>query len=339
MLTVDGSHGEGGGQILRSALALSILLDQPIQIEKIRAGRRRPGLANQHLTCVQAAAQICRADVSGGRLGSQEVLFQPGAIQPGRYEFDVQTAGSTSLVLQTIFLPLALADAPSRITLTGGTHVLWSPSTHFLEFVFLPMMRLMGITTRLHLEQWGWYPKGGGVVHIDIEPCEQLLPLTLSEPNHSQHISGISAVSNLAPSIAERQKQAVEESLSRSGLTVDIEIIRALSVGQGTAVFLHTGVDQSIAGFTALGERGKRAERVGREAAQHVVDFLASGASVQEHLADQLILPMALAEGESMLTTPRLTTHLSTNLWLIQEFLPGTFGCEQGDTVRVWKRA
>ena len=321
MIHIDGSHGEGGGQVLRSSLTLSVLTGQPLRIDNIRARRSKPGLRAQHLASVQAAAAISQAEVAGASPGSTTLLFRPGRVQPGQYRFDIGTAGSTSLVLQTIFLPLALADAPSTVTITGGTHVSWSPSFHYLDRQWLPVLRRMGFDARLTLERAGFYPKGGGRVRADIQPAGTLQPVDLEERGELRRVSGISAIANLPEHIVERQRQQVERRLGGWVPELAVETVSLSSPGPGTVVFLQAECEHGGGGFTALGKRGVPAERVADEAVNQLETFLARNAAIDKHLADQLILPLVFAPGRSSLSTAEITQHLLTNIEVVQAFL------------------
>jgi len=327
-IEIDGSIGEGGGQILRTSLAMSALLKKPICIKNIRAGRPKPGLQAQHLTCVHSLAKIANAEVKGDFLGSQELIFNPNSIQPGNYRFDVSdvkaSAGSVSLVLQAIFLPLALSGKKSKITLLGGTHVPWSPPIHYLQSVYLPIIAKMGINADIKLITWGWYPKGGGHVEVEINSAK-LVNIDLSERGSLKNIKCICAVSNLPISIAQRQKDRVSEVLKSKGLKADFEIINAPSRGQGTGTFILAEFDKSIAGFSSLGVKGKRAEQVADEACESCLKFFESQMAIDEHLADQLIPLMALSKGVSRFTTSKISLHLLTNIHIAELFLPVKF--------------
>ncbi len=345
ILEIDGNYGEGGGQILRSSLSLSAILGQPIRITNLRAGRKKPGLAAQHLTCVNAVAAITNAEVTGGALGSQTLTFVPQGIRGGKYTFDVAdirpSAGSLSLVFQSIVLPLAHASVESTVTLRGGTHVPWSPNVHYLQEIFLPMAAKFGLQGLLKLNKWGWYPKGGGEAVAKIQPVSNWQGVDLRERGELKGITGFSAVCNLPDHIATRQRHQIERRLEHPGsLPLKIELVKGESIGQGTLVFLNATFENVRAGFSALGERGKPAERVADDACQELEDFLASGAAIEPHLADQLILLMALAKAESRLTTSRITRHLTTNIWLVQQFLPVQFEVDgaEGEPGTVVKR-
>lgn len=332
MLRVDGGQGEGGGQVLRTALALSAIRGLPVDVHSIRTRRKTPGLQAQHLTAVRALAQICGAHVEGASLGSQRVLFTPGAIRPDEFHFDVGTAGSTALVLQAILLPLALAGGPSRISLIGGTHVPWSPAADYLREVCFPVLAGMGIAVRLRLDRWGFFPKGGGRVIVEVGGGAELHPTTLVYRGGSPELRGVSAVANLPGKIAERQRDRALQRLRREGLSAEIEIVEADAPGTGTFLMLVAETAGVPAGFSALGERGKPAERVADEAVDALLDFLKAEAACDPHLADQLILPMALTPGTSRLTTSRVTRHLLTTVQLVQQLLgcPVQVGGEEG---------
>lgn len=344
MLEIDGNYGEGGGQILRSSLSLSAILSRPIRINGIRAGRRKPGLAPQHLTCVNAVAAISNAEVIGGQLGSQTLTFRPQEISGGNYTFDVAeirpSAGALSLVFQSVVLPLLFAKVPSTVTLRGGTHVPWSPTVHYLQEIFMPVTAKFGLRGSIQLNRWGWFPKGGGEAIAKVQPNADWRGVQLGYRGKLQAIYGISAASNLPEHIVNRQQDQIEKRLAQFDSPVSIERVKGKSVGQGTLVFLKAEFENVRAGFSALGARGKRAERVADEACQALVTFLESDAAVEPHLADQLILPMALAKGESRFTTSQITRHLTTNIWLVQQFLPVQFevnGAENrsGEIVKV----
>ena len=337
MLEIDGNYGEGGGQILRSSLSLSAILNRPIRISRIRAGRKKSGLAPQHLTSVNAVAAITNAEVTGGQLGSQTLTFHPQEITGGNYTFDVAeirpSAGALSLVFQAVALPLSFAKVPSTVTLRGGTHVPWSPTVHFLQEIFIPMAAKFGFQGLIQLNRWGWYPKGGGEVIAGVQPTVDWHGVGFKNRGKLQAIHGICAASNLPEHIINRQYDQIERRLQKFNAPVNIKRVRGESIGQGTLVFLKAEFENTQAGFSALGARGKRAERVADEACQALADFLVSDAAIEPHLADQLILPMALAKGESRFTTSQITRHLTTNIWLVRQFLPVQFevnGVENG---------
>jgi len=350
MIVIDGSYGEGGGQVLRTSLTLSALLGEPVRIENVRAKRRKPGLQAQHLTGVRAIAQICDAELEGAELDSLTLTFRPLASpRAGEYSFDVAearkggSAGATSLVFQTLLLPLALAPGQSRLTMRGGTHVAWSPPFHYLKHVYLPTLARMGLEARAEIEKWGWYPIGGGEMTALIRDRREsyLSGLDLVERGELKRLWGISATSNLPAHIGQRQKKRAEEHLRRCGFDPQIEIIDAPSPGQGTTVFLVAEYEHAVAGFSSLGERGKPAEKVAEEACREFIAYHQSGACLDKHLADQLILPIALASGPSAFTTCEITMHSLTNVWVVEQFLGVRFEIEgeEGEKGRVQKIA
>lgn len=329
MLTIDGSYGEGGGQILRTALALSAVLDRPVLIEKIRARRKNPGLQAQHLAGVRALGEITRAEVEGATVGSISLQFTPGRIGGGEYRWDVGTAGAISLVLQAILVPLALAKEDSRISITGGTHVPWSPPFPYIEQILLPVLNGIGLRASLTLKRWGFYPKGGGLVEGMVERST-LHPLTLTARGRPLEIVGHSAVAGVPLSVAERQRKRALSRLEPLGVACRIETCEVGARNPGTILFLLVKCEGGRAGFSSLGERGKPAERVADETCDQVFAYLRGEGVADPHLADQVLLPMAIAPGSSSVATTAVTEHLLTNGWVIDQFLPGRIKIEGG---------
>ncbi|MFQ5604280.1 MAG: RNA 3'-terminal phosphate cyclase, partial [bacterium] len=321
MIILDGAAGEGGGQILRTALSLSALTGQPFEIKNIRANRPKPGLRAQHLKCVQAAGAICQARVSGDRLHSSRLTFSPGAIKAGNYHFEIGTAGSTSLVLQTIFYPISFAQQNSTISITGGTHVPWAPCFHYLQRQWLPFMQRLGFRAKLQMEQAGFYPKGRGKIIAEIKPIKSIQPLTLLTRGNLLSIHGVSAFANLPRSVAERQNQQIRRMLQNEIDGLELEILQMPAFGKNTLMLLLGKYEHSQCCYDALGAPGKPAENVAREAAQKLLAFFASGGVFDEYLADQILIPFALAEGRSAFETPKITRHLLTNIEVIKLFL------------------
>lgn len=322
MLHLDGSYGEGGGQVLRTALSLSVVTRVPVRIERIRAGRAKPGLRPQHLTAVQALARLAQAETSGALLGSQTLTFKPGAPQAGHYHIDVaektRSAGAVSLIIQALLPPLLMAGASSAVTLLGGTHVPWSPPVHYLSHVFLPALAALGPKVTLTLESWGWYPQGGGKVRLKIAPGRSLTPVEWRTPAAPGEFQALSAASRLPEHVARRQAGRLS---ARLGETVPVAIVSASGQDPGSFVFLWG----PRAGFSALGARGKPAERVADEVADDYLIYRKSGAALDPHLADQILLYLALAQGPSSFTTAAVTSHLLTNIWVIEQFLGQIF--------------
>ncbi|MDI6800820.1 MAG: RNA 3'-terminal phosphate cyclase [Thermodesulfovibrionales bacterium] len=324
MIEIDGSFGEGGGQILRTALSLSCLLNKPFRIVNIRKGRKNPGLMPQHLTSVKALQLLSDAAVSGDYKGSTELTFSPRKIREGDFSFDIGTAGSTMLVLQTAIPALMRADRQSSLMLRGGTHVPFSPSFHYVSEVFAPVIARIGVNVKMSIESYGFYPKGGGIIRADIMPANKLRPLRIPQRGRILRINGYSRAVNLPLSIAERQKNSALERIS-SGLPdlscpVDIEAAASKAFGTGTFIFIKAESEHSIAGFTCLGERGKKAESVGEDAAIEFIEYYRSDGALDPYLSDQIVLYLSMCEGESIFTTSRITDHLMTNLWVIGLF-------------------
>jgi RNA 3'-terminal phosphate cyclase (ATP) len=319
MLMIDGSMGEGGGQILRSSIALAIITGTPITIENIRAKRDKPGLRKQHLTAVLAAAKICRARVEGAHVSSSKLVFAPGKLAPGDYHFDIGTAGSTTLVAQTVLPPLMLADAPSRLSLSGGTHNIHAPPFDYLERVFVPLVNRMGPRVHLQFERFGFFPAGGGRFRVQIEPAAKLTPIWLMEPGATVCREARAIVAGLSPGIAKRELAVIKSRLAWS----DDELVdRDLGqgFGPGNVVMLEIQSEYVTEVFTGFGERGVPAETVAAAAADEFSAYEVAGVPVGPHLADQLILPFALAGGGSFVTMP-LTLHTITNIEVVQMFL------------------
>ena len=329
-LTIDGSFGEGGGQILRTALALAAILQRPVEIRNIRGGRKKPGLRPQHLGAVKGLATVTSAQVRGAEVRSTHLYFEPRQLKGGAYTLDIGTAGSTALVLQAIMPSLLFAKDPSRVTITGGTHVPWSPCFHYLKEVFVPALSEMGGMVCLELGPWGGYPKGGGRVVTSISPGGGLSALERTNRGNLTGIDVLSAVSNLPASIGERQRdQAVKRLRAQGYAPAKIGLLKGPSPGPGTVVFVKAEFEQGAAGFTSLGQRGKPAETVADEACSAFFEFMASGAAVDSHLADQMALYMALAQGRSCFVGEAITEHLRTNIWVIERFLPVAFEVDE----------
>ncbi|MFZ5771847.1 MAG: RNA 3'-terminal phosphate cyclase [Thermodesulfobacteriota bacterium] len=323
MVTIDGTCGEGGGQVLRTALSLAALTGTPFRIENIRGRRRNPGLRQQHLTCVQAAAALCEARVEGGKVGSGELLFRPGHTPAaGKYAFAIATAGSTSLVLQTVLPVLAALDAPSSVSLTGGTHNPMAPPVPFLQASFLPVLSHMGFHANVTLRRYGFYPKGGGQISCDIAPRSPGAPLDLAGRLPVTSRRAAILLAGLPDHIALRERQIL---LAEGGLgEEEIDTLVLAQGPPGNTVWLTAEQGPCTALFTGFGQRGKPAEQVAREALVPAAFHQASGYAVEEHLADQLLLYLAI-RGDGRFAASRLNLHGRTNMEIIRLFLPVTF--------------
>lgn len=331
-LVLDGSHGEGGGQILRTALSLSAITGRPVRIENIRASRRNPGLAAQHLTAIRASAAICGADVGHGELGSKVLEFDPGKPPAaGNYRFDVAeareggSAGAATLVLQTVALPLALARGASSVSVQGGTHVPWSPSFDYLRDVWLETLRGMGIDCGARLDAWGFYPIGGGGITMEISgggngETKPVRPLTLTERGALLSVEGRGVAANLPAHIAQRMADRARALLEPLGVPVTISPERVRAASPGAGLFLTARYARAVAGFGAFGRLGKPAEIVAEEAVARLLEHHRGGAAFERHLGDQMLLPLSLARGRSEFTCEAATKHIQSNAWVIEQF-------------------
>jgi len=326
MLIVDGRMGEGGGQLLRTSLSLSALTGRPFRLEHARANRSKPGLRPQHLTAVRAVARLCGAALTGDAIDSRTLEFRPAMPpQPGVYTFDVThaaqggSAGAVMLIFQAILWPLLWAGGRSHVTLRGGTHVQMSPPFHYIDRVARPVFARMGATFELELKQWGWYPIGGGVATATIEPIHRLdAPPFAHIP--AERVEGVAAVTNLPADIPQRMAGRATNLLTAAGHRTKIEPRRENGAGPGAGIFLW--VPQG--GFSSLGRRGLPAEQVAEAAVAETLAFVDNGAMVDRHLADQLLLPLALAHGRTRYTTDHLTLHTLTNAELLRRWVDTT---------------
>ncbi len=319
MIEIDGSYGEGGGQILRTSLALSLATGKPFFIKKVREGRKNPGLMHQHLSALEAAAAIGQAKVRGNSIGSKEIYFAPQSIKPGRYRFAVGTAGSSMLVLQTVLPALLTGNKRSDLVIEGGTHNPHAPPFDFLAKVFLPILNRIGPKIKAILDRPGFYPAGGGSVRISIQPCEKLSPIESVERGKIKKIIARAVVAGLPLDIGERELKVIgkEFLLNRNGLCLD-EVKN--SRGPGNVLMIEIASEHIIELFTGFGQRGLPAEKVAGKTAEAVREYLDADVPVGKHLADQLLIPMALAKGGRFLTLP-LTKHTMTNIEIIKQFL------------------
>lgn len=324
MLVIDGSQGEGGGQVLRTSLSLSALTGRPFRIENIRAKRSRPGLRPQHLAAVRAVADICEAQLDGDHIAAKTVVFLPGGLpKSGDYSFDVseaslsgKSAGSTSLILQTILWPLLYARKSSSIIIRGGTFVPFSPPYHYLAEVFRPALRRFGARIATKLTAWGWMTAGRGEITATINPVERMEGVHFKKIANPE-IQGVAAVSNLPSHIPHRMARRAHNLLTRAGFVPSITSLRERGPGPGAGIILW----REQAAFSSLGRKGLPANEVAEAAVAELLSFVDNGAAIDHHLADQLLVPMALAHGNSSFTTNLLTRHTLTNIELLRRWL------------------
>lgn len=332
MVELDGREGEGGGQILRSALSLSLITGQPFRLSHVRAKRDPTGLRPQHLACVRGAEAISGGTARGASVGSTEVVFHPGEVKPGEYLFEVGTAGSTPLLFQCIYFPLVLAGE-SNVTLRGGTHVPHSPTFHYLQGVWLPAMQAFGLSADLKLWSAGFYPEGAGELKAQLPP-RGVPPTLVDIPSRGTlvEVEVRSFVAGLPFDIAERQSKAAISALREKGVVAQADNVRLPAMrSQGTLTFIRAHFENSFAGFTELGERGVPAEKVGRAAATQFKTFLAGSGALDENLCDQILLPAGLLAagklgeakpGITRFAAGKVTDHLTTHAKVVEKFLP-----------------
>jgi RNA 3'-terminal phosphate cyclase (ATP) len=324
MIKIDGSQGEGGGQILRSSVALSTVTGTPVSITNIRAGRKKPGLMRQHLTAMRAAAEICDAELAGAELGSGELVFTPGTIQGGDFSFQVGTAGSTTLVLQTVLPALLIADTASTVTLDGGTHNPFAPPFPFLANAYLPLLNRMGVNVTAELIRPGFYPAGGGSIRVSIEPCTELRSLELVERGKivDRRVRAICA--NLSPTIGERECRVIKRKTNWDDSCFEVDVISD-SAGPGNVIIVELESVNVTEVFTAFGQVGRKAEHVARDVARDVQRYIKADVPVGEYLADQLLQPMAIGKSKGnaggCFRTMTLSRHSTTHIDIIRKFL------------------
>ena len=318
-ININGSEGEGGGQVLRTSLALSVCFNKPFIIENIRAKRKKPGLLRQHLTAVKAAARISNAKVEGDTLGSQHLLFEPNQVQAGEYNFSIETAGSATLVLQTIMLPLLFANGVSRIAVEGGTHNPLAPPFEFLRQAYLPLLAKMGAVITAKLIRPGFFPRGGGRIEVEVQPLTELNSIKLTERGKILAITGDIYLAGLPLDIAEREIDILANKLKSSPVHFKTKPF-GIEYGPGNVISVTVKSENICEVFTGYGQKGVRAEIVAKRVVDEVQRYISSCVPVDAHLADQLLLPMALA-GAGEFVTCGLTQHTETNMRTINRFL------------------
>ena len=336
MLFLDGAFGEGGGQIVRTALTLSMITGTPFHIENVRAKRKKPGLLRQHLTCVKASERIASARVTGAELGATSFTFEPGSISAGDYEFAIGSAGSTVLVFQTIMPALLQASGPSRVKFKGGTHNPMSPTFDYLECVYLPHLARTGVSVEIKLLKHGFFPAGGGIWHALIQPAPVLSPLELVDACPISARYARADVANLPFDIATRE---VQEALRLLNWPAQAAAPRSVEAdGNGNVLALEFRRGDLAEMFTVFGASAVSAEQVAANAVSQARAYISAGVSVGPRLADQLLLPMALAGGGSFVTM-QPTKHTTTNIAVIEKFLPVAYSVEKLDGMNRWRIA
>lgn len=319
-VVIDGSQGEGGGQVLRSALALSLATGRAVRVEKIRAGRPKPGLLRQHLTALQLAARIGSAEVEGDALGARTLRFAPQTCLGGTYHVRIGSAGSTSLVAQAVLPALLLAEGPTELIIEGGTHARSAPTFEFLRFAYLRVLEAMGAGVEATLERAGFFPAGGGVLRLRITPCSSFRPLELRDAGARRDAWALVRSARIPHDVAERELAEIERLLRwPPGDALRFEEQKR-SPGAGNAVMLCVAHEHVTEVFSSFGARGLRAERVAKTAVDALKAWERAACPVGPHLADQLMLPMALGAG-GVYRTSRLTAHATTNRRVIEAFL------------------
>ncbi len=326
MIRIDGSYGEGGGQILRTSIALSCVTGEDVEIENIRANRPKPGLAAQHLKGIEAAKLISDADVEGLKIGSTRVVFRPKKLKGGKFKIDIGTAGSVTLILQTVLLPSLFAESSSEFVITGGTDVAWSPPADYFKNVTLRALREMGCEIDFRVDARGYYPKGGGKVVVRVEPGE--IKGRVFE-NVEEGVKGISHCRNLPRHVAERQAKSAKRFLIGKGMDADIKIDVGRGISTGSGIVIWCGYK----GGSSLGERGKRAEIVGEEAARAFYSQYAKQGTFDSHLADQIVPFAALGKGCTEYSTTEITMHFRSNVYVVESFLGNVVELDEGRAV------
>lgn len=334
--------GEGGGQVLRTAIALSALSMKPVKVYNIRAKRSNPGLRPQHLTGIKMLAKIANAEVQGLYVNSMTITFNPKQCQAGKFEFNIGTAGSISLILQTVLPVLAFAPGKTELKIIGGTDVKWSPPIDYMKNIFIKYLEKMSYKVKIEVIRRGHYPRGGGIVRVTTQPVKKLKPINITERGEIIKIKGISHCVKLPRHVAERQRKAAIEILRKAGYTnIEIETewyepSRNKHLGPGSGIVLWAITDKgAIIGADALGERGKRAEEVGREAAQKLLKEINSNAPIDSHIADMLPPYMAVADGKSKIKVSKLTLHAKTNMKVVEKILGVRFDVKENHNVNI----
>jgi RNA 3'-terminal phosphate cyclase (ATP) len=335
VLEIDGSYGEGGGQLVRTAVALAAITGTRIRVANIRAKREKPGLAAQHIAAIRAVAGLCAADVEGLAIGAESIEFAPRAFTGGEFRFEVGTAGSVALVAQALMPVMVAGHTPSRVRIGGGTDVRQAPPVDYLRYVLFPLLEHMGVRATMEVVRRGYYPRGGGEVALSVEPAE-LTPAIFGVPGGERAVRGVAHVANLDEKIAARMRKSALERLALGGLrdaAIDTCVVGPLEAkGRGGAIVVWARSDATVVGAARVAERGVRAEELGEAVATELAVDLLNGAALDVHAADQILPFLALAGGGGF-TTRTFSSHARTASWLIERFLPVRFATEQRGTL------
>mgnify|MGYP006291849009 FL=1 len=327
MIKIDGSYGEGGGQILRTAIGLSVITNESIEIYNIRKNRANPGIKPQHYSSIKIVKKLCNAEVEGLEIGSKKIVFKPGKIKSGKFKFDIGTAGSVTLAFQSIILDCINSNSTNTIRLIGGTDVKWSPSWEFFTNVFLNLLKKMGINIDYNLINRGYYPKGGGEAEIKIEKVEKIKPFIVNSNLDFSKINGLINISKLPDHISKRIKHTIIKHSIKKNLKTSIEIDKKESFSPGVGVTLWSKTDYTALGSAVIGEKGVSSEEVGKKCISRIIDDIISESTVDVYTFDQIIPYMALAckNGVSECYVRKISRHSETNMWLVKKFLDVKF--------------
>ena len=333
MIIIDGSYGEGGGQILRTAVALSALKKEPIKIVNIRANRPDPGIKSQHYIAIKSVKELCDAETTGLDVGSSTLTFTPGEVKGGCYKFDIGTAGSMILVFQTCILAALKSKEKVNIKLIGGTDVKWAPTWDYFKYVFIPLLRNLGVSVDVNLMKRGYYPRGGGEAEITIYPNANFKQLKLDDQCVFSDVEGIIHISNLPEHISTRIKQATIKELTKNNINADIRIEQTRSFSPGTGIALWVKSKDTILGVTILGEKSISSEDVGRIVVRDLLNEIESGANLDVHAFDQLLPYLVISNSDEspLFVIRELTSHASTTMWVLKHFFSVDFEIKQNE--------
>ncbi len=329
MLSIDGSYGEGGGQILRTAVALSVITNTPVEIVNIRSNRPDPGIKPQHYVAIKSIEELCGGESTGLEIGSSNLVFKPGEIKGGNYKFDIGTAGSITLVLQACLLSAFRTHEPLTLNVKGGTDVRWAPSWDYFNYVFLSLLRKMGMSVDTQLIKRGYYPKGGGEGALTMKPSDKIQPLCLDERQNFTTVNGVIYSANLPEDVGTRMKHAAIKTLMKKNLSADIRVEEKPALSTGIGITLWAQSDGAVLGSTMLGERGVPAEKVGGDAALQILKDMESEVNIDVYAFDQILPYLAIAGKGSACVVREVSNHAKTNMWLVKQFFDADFKLEK----------